>query len=55
MAQVPAEGHPDRWLYEELRTIQQLLLVVALQTGEHDRTYAGQLLAEAQKRVAAAP
>lgn len=54
MAPLPATDQPDFWLYEELRTIQMLLLAVALRQEGHDQA-AVPILEEAQKRVRLTP
>jgi hypothetical protein len=56
MAQVPGEGHPDRWLYESLLRIEGLLFVIATrqygeQSGEPE-DIAQAILAESQQIAA---
>ncbi|MDE2482053.1 MAG: hypothetical protein KGN02_07675 [bacterium] len=47
---VPGKEHPDYWLYEQLQTIQMLLLAMALeQEGQEQES--SDLLDEARKRI----
>lgn len=50
---VPGEGHPDRWLYEQLRHIERLLCVIALnQPIQNAATPQTKLLGEVIREVA---
>jgi hypothetical protein len=50
MARIPALDHPDRWLYDEIQTMQLLLASLAYRHLGNEAS-AERLLAAAAKRI----